>query len=147
MASLAVLSWHVLSFREAGSQRWRWSHILGPKVKIKRVSKVLGLGGDEAEDRTGLEEDRVGKASGAGGKQGSRDWGWAGYAKSTDWHSINHCRICSFIFSFMSGPSVSARVSWAFAKACWNSSSFSICRSLRTSPPEEALDRMLKCSS
>ena len=62
-------------------------------------------------------------------------------AGDTDWHSMNHCRICSFIFSFMSGPSTSLRWSWAFTTASWNSSSFSVCRSLRTSAPRLAWDR------
>lgn len=56
----------------------------------------------------------------------------------TDWHSMNHCRICSFIFSFRSGPSVSLRVSWVFTTASWYSSSFSTWRSLLTLSPRLA---------
>lgn len=70
-----------------------------------------------------------------------------GSAEDTDWHSINHCRICSFIFSFMSGPSVSARESWAFTIAARNSSSFSTWRSLRTSSQRQAWEMMLRCST
>lgn len=60
-------------------------------------------------------------------------------AGDTDWHSINHCRICSFIFSFKSGPSVSLRVSWVFTTANWYSSSFSAWRSLLTLSPRQAM--------
>lgn len=64
-------------------------------------------------------------------------------AADTDWHSINHCRIWSFIFSFMSGPSVSVRDSWVFPMASLNSSSFSACRILRDSSAKRAWLRML----
>lgn len=62
-------------------------------------------------------------------------------AGDTDWHSINHCRICSFIFSLILGPSVSLRASWVFRLAIWNSSSFSIWRNLLTSFLRLATDR------
>ena len=106
----------------------------GPELHPVCQQRVRGWG----VSRGGLRKARGGSRRGRGG---------SAEAGGTDWHSMNHCRICSFIFSFMSGPSTSRRWSRAFTTASWNSSSFSACRSLRTSAPRLAWDQVPRGSA